>query len=140
MCANWRKTAWVMDTTEIDALFNRLQRTTGNAERTINEVLKRSGSPKVMASIQPNIPLSLKQKKHARNSKALTVKHGNLEFTVRPKRAFEYIKYPDLAIGTSQYNEPKKFMKKGLDDVAPDVVHDIVSAVITDIQQTLGGD
>lgn len=140
MCANWRQTEWQMDTTELDALFNRLQSTAGNAERTINDVLKRSGAPKVMASIQPNIPLSPKQKKHARNSKALMVKHGNLEFTVRPKRAFEYIKYPDLAIGTSQYNEPKRFMKKGLDGVTPDVVHDIVSEVISDIQQTLGGD
>ena len=140
MCANWRQTAWSMDTTEIDALFQRLQRTSGNAERTINDVLQKKAAPKVMEQIQPTIPLSPRRKKHARKSKALTVKHGNLEFTIRPKRSFTYIKYPDLAIGTSHKNEPKMVMKKGLDSALPDVMSDIVDAVITDIQNTLGGD
>lgn len=121
-------------------MFKRMQKVSGNAERTINDVLKKKAAPKVMEHIQPNISLSPRRKKHARNSKALTVKHGNLEFTIRPKRTFEYIKYPDLAIGTSQYNEPKNFMKKGLEEAQPEVMGDIVDEVILEIQKTIGGD
>lgn len=140
MCANWRRTAWSMDLSELEDIFKRLQQVTGKAERTINDVLKKKTAPKVMEHIQPNIPLSPRRKKHARKSKALTVKHDNLQFTIRPKRQFEYIKYPDLAIGTSHRNEPKNFMKKGLEEARPAVIAEIVDEVISEINNTLGGD
>ncbi|MER2107458.1 MAG: hypothetical protein ABS949_11015 [Solibacillus sp.] len=109
-------------------------------EKTINDVLKKSGSSRVMASIQPNIPVSMRKKKHARTNRPLTAVHSHFQFKVRPKRKFEYIKYPDLAIGRSQYREPAMFMKQGLDEATPEVVNDIIQAVITDIQNTIGGD
>lgn len=140
MCANWRQTAWEMDTSEIDTLFTNLQRTSSTVEKTINDVLKKSGSSRVMASIQPNIPVSMRKKKHARTNRPLTAVHSHFQFKVRPKRKFEYIKYPDLAIGRSQYREPAMFMKQGLDEATPEVVNDIIQAVITDIQNTIGGD
>lgn len=140
MCANWQQTAWSMDLSELEHLFKRLQQVTGNSERTINEVLQKKAAPKVMERIQPNMPLSPRKKKHARTSKALTVKHGNLQFTIRPKRSFEYIKYPDLAIGTSHKNDPKMFMKKGLDEARSELIEELVHAVITEINNTLGGD
>lgn len=66
-----------------------------------------------MENIQENIPLSpRKNKKHAKTSSSLTVKHENMGFTIRPKRAFEYIKYPDLAIGTSNRNRENVHEKR----------------------------
>ena len=58
-------------------------------------------------------------------------------FTIRPKRAFEYIKYPDLAIGTSHRNREKMFMKKGLDRSTPKIVDDLTTSVLQSIEDTL---
>ncbi|PTY79621.1 hypothetical protein B5V89_05085 [Heyndrickxia sporothermodurans] len=127
-----------MDFPDVDRLVESISKIPNRSETVINNTLRAKGAPKAMDSIQPIIPLSRKKKKHARDSKALAVKHGNLEFTIRPKRAFEYIKYPDLGIGTSKRNRPKKFMEKGLDKAASRIVDDLADAVIKEIDNTLG--
>ncbi|MFE7204631.1 hypothetical protein [Heyndrickxia sporothermodurans] len=134
MCA----AKWSMDFPDVDRLVESISKIPNRSETVINKTLRAKGAPKAMDSIQPIIPLSRKKKKHARDSKALVVKHGNLEFTIRPKRAFEYIKYPDLGIGTSKKKQPKEFMKKGLDKAASRIVDDLADAVIKEIDNTLG--
>ncbi|WP_431030053.1 HK97-gp10 family putative phage morphogenesis protein [Lysinibacillus sp. LZ02] len=124
---------------ELDTLFRQMKRIPGRSETIINGVLRGEGAQMVMDEIQPNIPLSPLRKKHARTSKALTAKHGNLEFTIRPKRSFEYIKYPDLAIGTSHMNEPRNFMKKGLDKQTPQIIVKMLEGINEEIIQVLGG-
>lgn len=133
MCANWQ-----MDMTEIEMLFDKLKLIPDQSEKIINTVLKQKGAPMAMENIQENIPLSpRKNKMHAKTSSSLTVKHENMGFTIRPKRAFEYIKYPDLAIGTSHRNREKMFMKKGLDRATPKIVDDLTTSVLQSIEDTL---
>lgn len=139
MCANWRSPAWQMDLSELDTLFEQMKKVPNQSERIINEILRHEGAQMVIDAIQPTIPLSPRRKKHAQKSNALTAKHGNLEFTIRPKRSFEYIKYPDLAIGTSQHNEPKNFMKQGLDKTTKPIIIKLLEGINDEIKKTLGG-
>lgn len=143
MAANWRATAWQMDFVNVDRLLEKIELIPDRSESVINSTLKSKGAPKAMDFIQPEIPVSnwkgrVLNKKHAAKSKALSAKFGNLQFTIRPKPSFNYIKYPDLAIGTSQYNQPKKFMKNGLDIAAQYIVNDLTNAVSNEINKTLG--
>lgn len=143
MCADWRRTAWVVDFADVSEFLNKLERIPNQSEKIINRVLETKGAPRAMTTIQPTIPISswkgrVLNKKHAVKSKALTAEYRNLEFTIRPKPQFNYIKYPDLGIGTSIRNEPQMFMKKGLDKAAPLIVKDMEEAVISEINKTLG--
>lgn len=143
MASNWRATAWQMDFVDVDRLIEKIQMIPNKSEAVINGRLKVKGAPMAMNFIQPEIPISswkghVLKKKHASQSKALSVKYGNLEFTIRPKPSFNYIKYPDLGIGTSIKNKPKKFIKTGLDLAAQYIIDDLTDAVMEKINRTLG--
>ncbi|GIN86976.1 hypothetical protein J6TS2_33620 [Heyndrickxia sporothermodurans] len=130
---------WTINFKDVDRLAQNISKIPNRSEEIINRTLRGKSAPKAMESIQVGIPISPKQKRHAHSSKALNVQHGNLEFTIRPKRSFDYIKYPDLGIGTSKKKAPKLFMEKGLDKTSPTIVNDLNNAVIKEIENTLGG-
>jgi hypothetical protein len=137
MCA---ENQWKMDFTDVTNLLKQIKRIPNRSEAVINRRLREFGAPIAMQTIQEAIPVSLKRnKKHARNSNALRVKHDNLAFTIRPKPSFEYIKYPDLGIGTSKRNAPEQFMKKGLNKVRSKIISDLERAVSEEIQKDLKG-
>lgn len=135
---------WDVDFTDVEELIKKVEQIPNRSEKVINDALKSKGAPLAMQEIQEGIPVStwkgrVLNKKHARNNKALNVKYGNLEFTIRPKKQFEYIKYPDLGIGTSQHNPPKNFMRGGLEKARPPIVKNLTKAVEDEITKTLGG-
>lgn len=135
MCA---ANSWSIEFEDIDRLINNITKIPNRSEKVINESLREKGAPLAMQDIQPEIPVSMRKKKHAHDSKALSAKFGNLEFTIRPKRSFDYIKYPDLGIGKSKRNPPKHFMNKGLQKAAPKIIKDLNKEVISEINNTLG--
>nr|WP_259545001.1 hypothetical protein [Heyndrickxia oleronia] len=130
---------WSIDFTDVDKLIENMSKIPNRSEEVINKSLQTKGAPLAMSDIQVDIPISPFVKRHAHSNKALNVTFANLQFTIRPKRQFEYIKYPDLAIGTSKNNAPKQFMKKGLQKAEPKIVKDLTDSVIEEINKTLGG-
>lgn len=110
--------SWELTINGHDELLVRMEKYSSQSERIINQVLKERGSDIAIKKIEQIIPVSEEQlrkgHKHAKFSNPLQVEHINLGFIVRPKKKFEYIKYPDLGIGHSQNNQPEEFMKRGL--------------------------
>lgn len=110
--------SWELTIKGHDELLVKMEKYSSESERVINDVLKQRGSDIALTKIEPLIPVSEEQlrkgHKHAKFSKPLQVEHINLGFIVRPKKKFEYIKYPDLGIGRSVNNQPEEFMKRGL--------------------------
>ncbi len=109
---------WEVTLVGQDALLVKMQSYASKSEETINRVLKESGGQLAVDKITNLIPVSSgdlrRGHRHAKSSKPLNVQYFNLGFRVRPKKSFEYIKYPDLGIGTSQRNQPQDFMQRGL--------------------------
>ncbi|MDT2810064.1 hypothetical protein P7H43_06175 [Enterococcus asini] len=109
---------WAVTLVGQDALLIKMQNYSSQSEAVINQVLKESGGRLAVDKITNLIPISKEElrrgHRHAKSSKPLSVQYFNLGFRVRPKKKFEYIKYPDLGIGTSQYNQPQDFMQRGL--------------------------
>ena len=109
---------WAVTLVGQDALLIKMQNYSSQSEAVINQVLKESGGQLAVDKITNLIPISREDlrrgHRHAKGSKPLNVQYFNLGFRVRPKKKFEYIKYPDLGIGTSQYNQPQDFMQHGL--------------------------
>lgn len=135
---------WSVSIEGVDRLLVNVAKIPDRSERIINDRLKIFAAPLAMQNIQGKIPVSkwnerVLNKTHARYSKALTVKHDNLAFTIRPRPKFSYIKYPDLAIGTSRGNEPKRFIRRGLETSVPQISDDLDRAVKNEINKTLKG-
>ena len=118
---------WQLSIQGHDQLLAKMEKYSSQSEQVINRVLKDRGSNIAVDKIEQFIPVSEDQlrsgHKHAKFSKPLQVEHINLGFIVRPKKKFEYIKFPDLGIGHSKNNQPEEFMKRGL-SVALDPITD----------------
>lgn len=101
-----------------DALLIKMKNYSSQSEDVINKTLKEKGGQLAIDKITNLIPISdgdlRRGHRHAKSSKPLSVQYFNLGFSVRPKKNFEYIKYPDLGIGTSKRNQPQGFMQRGL--------------------------
>lgn len=98
----------------------------GDAEKQINDYLSGPGKIKIINSIVNLIPVSDKDKKHAKNSKPLKGVNYNLSLTIRSKRQFNYLYFPQMAEGTSKNNTPNDFMEKGVDSIYDSVVNDLI--------------
>jgi HK97 gp10 family phage protein len=139
------KNHWQIEFDDIKTLEEKVKRIPSRAEEAINNVLHIDGIQIVVDEIQPNIPVSkwksrIRKKKHARDMKNVQQnKKENLSFTIRPKPKFNYLKYPDLAIGTSQHNEPQMFMNKGLKLAAPKIIKELNETLEKIINESLGG-
>lgn len=98
----------------------------GDAEKQINDYLSGPGKIKIINSIVNLIPVSDKDKKHAKDSKPLEGVNYNLSLTIRSKRQFNYLYFPQMAEGTSKNNTPNDFMEKGVDSIYDSVVNDLI--------------
>ena len=133
-----------MDTTGIDVLLKEMQKIPEKSEKVVNRYLHGEGIEKGIKQIEPYIPVShwqgrARNKKHARGSNPLVGAPINLGFIIRPKPKFNYLKYPDLAIGQSQHNNPIKFMENGIKRATPTLIDDLMGELTQEIQKILGG-
>ncbi|MED1539464.1 MULTISPECIES: hypothetical protein [Bacillus] len=136
--------SWSLEFGDIEKLENKLKQIPNKSEQALNKVLHNDGVNLALESIQPQIPIStwkgrVRNKRHARNEKALTNSKMNLGFTIRPTPRFNYLKYPDLGIGRSAKNTPQKILERGLQTATPKISERLNTELDKAIQQTLGG-
>ena len=115
-----------------DQLLVKMQDYSNQSEQVINDTLKKTGGEIATDKITNFIPVSAEQlrsgHRHAKSSKPLTVTYFNLGFRVRPKGSFDYLKYPDLGIGTSKKNKPQEFMRRGLEIALDPITDELIRA------------
>lgn len=125
---------WDLKIRGMDQLLSKLEKIPDESEAVINQTLKNESGKTAVDSIDSITPVSKKalsrtHPKHAKGSNAYRVTYGNLGFTIRPTKNFNYIKFPDLGIGTSADSSPKRFMRNGLDRSVPKIEQQLLSAV-----------
>ncbi len=107
-----------IDYSEVEALQEKFKKIPDHVEDIINSYLHNEGVIIAENSIQSLMPMSKRQKRakqHAKNAKSLRHKGLNLGFEIRPTSKFNYLVFPDRALGTSKKNKSQEFMEKGLD-------------------------
>lgn len=122
--------SWTINIRGHDELLSKMERYSSQSEQVINTVLKEYGGKTAVSKITPIIPVSAEQARrghrHAQSSTPLRVQYKNLGFVIRPKNPFDYLKYPDLGIGTSIKNQPKEFLMRGLDMAVDPIVTELL--------------
>ena len=108
----------------------KIQQAIGNyedkAEDVINKYIHGEGKDKLINSIHNCIPVSDRNKKHARDADSLTNKNFNLGIRITTKQKYNYLVFTMTASGTSQGTSEKPFMEEGVKKVKDNVVNDIL--------------
>lgn len=112
-----------------------LKKSVVNLEPKINEYLHVKGSKQVMQAIIGFMPVSNRNKKHAKNSNPLKIQDLNLGFEVYAKGgaankngSFGYLVFPDEGRGTSN-PVAQRFFEEGLKSKEDILFKDIMKII-----------
>lgn len=126
--------SWQLKINGMDTLLKKIKQIPDDSETVINKTLQNESGKTTITAIDIGTPISKKSltrthKKHAKGSDEYKIVYENLGFKIRPQKKFNYVKYPDLGIGTSQHNVPRNFMRNGLDRSTPKIRQQLMKAV-----------
>lgn len=120
---------------DLSSLSNLVQQLPGRAEETINQILHTDGVEIVAKEMTNLLPVSNRQKPHAKNSKWWTKETGNLEFVVKSrggaasrKGSFGYLVFPDEGRGPSNPFE-QDFSGRSLQRSTPKILEKLHGAL-----------
>lgn len=129
-----------VDTSQFETLQRNIERLPNVAETVINADLKDKISPVMQKSILGLMPMSKRQKQHAKLYKSLNADNKeNLTLTIKPKSKYRYLVFPDLGLGTSKKKAPQKFMEHGVEQKVNYSIEELNKSLIEEINKTIGG-
>ncbi len=111
---------------QLDELINAVENDAEAAEIAITNYLATDGQRLIKSSIENLIPVSNRQKKHAKTSNPLQHDTYNMSVVIYPKKPFYYLYYVDQAQGTSRGKQPADFMERGLEQVVEPLFNDML--------------
>lgn len=124
-------TQFNLDYGDILKLEEKIAKIPEQTENLLNEILHSFGAKSVKDDITSRLPVSNRNKKHAKTSNWSKVEKGNLEFVVKSKggaannkNSFGYLVFPNEGRGPSNPME-QRFMEKGLESSTPKVLDEI---------------
>lgn len=116
---------------DINRLITTIQNYSGNAEKAIGNYLENELPDIAKPSIQNLIPVSDRNKKHAKNSAPFTEDmEGNLSIYIHTKKAYHYLYFPDEGEGTSKGQEPHYFMEEGMERKYDEIVNGLLDSLL----------
>ena len=116
---------------DINKLVASIQNYSGNAEQAIGNYLENELPGIAKPSIQNLIPVSNRNKKHAKNSAPFTEDmEGNLSSYIHTKKPFHYLYFPDEGEGTSKGQEPHYFMEEGMERKYDEIVNGLLDSLL----------
>lgn len=132
-----------IDFKEVEQLEANLAKLGDEAEGTVNELLYKMGVETVTKDVTDLLPVSSRNKKHAKYSKPFTHEPLNLGFIFKTKggaannkTSFGYLVFPDEGRGP---RNPRKqdFTGRGIDRAKPKIIDELTNVITKKIQEGL---
>lgn len=111
---------------QLEELIYAVDNDAQSAEIAITNYLATDGQRTIKASIENLIPVSNRQKKHAKHSNPFEHESHNMSVVIYAKKQFHYLYYVDQAQGTSRGKQPADFMERGLEQVVEPLFNDML--------------
>ncbi|MCV9886240.1 hypothetical protein [Metabacillus halosaccharovorans] len=127
-----------LDYKDFEKLQEKFKKIPDEVEKTINSFLHKQGVEIMTNDVLANMPISNRNKRHARQSKPLTSVNFNLGFELKPKPRFRYLVFPDKALGTSINSTAKEFMEKGLNKSTQKIINGLNEQIDQKIKEAFG--
>ena len=118
---------------DVNKLIEAIQRYEDNAEDAISNYLETEVPSITKPSIQSLIPVSDRNKKHARTSAPFTEDmEGKLSIYIHTKKQWHYLYFPDEGEGTSKGQMPHDFMNQGVENEYDTLVNGLLDSLINE--------
>ncbi|MGQ4666527.1 hypothetical protein ACUIJN_11915 [Metabacillus halosaccharovorans] len=127
-----------LDYKDLEKLQEKFKKVPDEVEKTINSFLHKQGVEIMINDVLADMPISERNKRHARQSKPLTSVNFNLGFELKPKPRFRYLVFPDKALGTSINNTAEEFMEKGLNKSTQKIINGLNEQIDQKIKEAFG--
>lgn len=133
-------TTFKLDTRQFEVLQRAIQLYSGNAERTVNDVLHNEGGKLINDEIMRLLPESGRdwkgKRKAAKRAKPFSQKNENLAVTVRTVSAYHYLYFPDDGTNTKHHvgykGRPREFMYKGAENQTGKIIDRCIERLINE--------
>lgn len=121
---------------DINKLIESIQAFSGDAEDAIGNYLENTLPDIAKPSIQHLIPVSDRNKPHARYSSPFTEDmDGRLSISIHTTKKWHYLYFPDEGEGTSKGQQPHNFMEEGLEAEYDTIINGLLDSLINVWQQ-----
>lgn len=121
---------FTLQDSDVKRIQDQIERFPKNAEKKINDYLKKEGKETLIQGVTKYTPVSNRKKKHARNSKPYKGTNGNLSVKIESKSPYNYLYFPNAGTGTSKRNPRNEgFMQDGIDAIHNQVINDLLDAI-----------
>lgn len=118
---------------DVNKLIEAIQRYEDNAEDAISNYLETEVPSITKPSIQSLIPVSDRNKAHARTSAPFTEDmEGKLSIYIHTKKQWHYLYFPDEGEGTSKGQMPHDFMNQGVENEYDTLVNGLLDSLINE--------
>lgn len=131
-----------IDTTKLDEILDTIQRFSDGreAEKIINETLLSEGATLIKEKIQKLLPASGRtwKKKEASAKSTQPFRHiqeKNLEVTIRSKKAYQYLYFPDDGTNTLNHVGNQKFMYGGAELAKNEIINLIIERMLDKLEE-----
>lgn len=116
---------------DVDRLQQAIINYGNEAEQTINDYLTTEAKDTFSRSITDLIPLSNRNKQHARNSNPVKGEQKeNLSLYLHTPGRYHYLYFPDEGEGTSKNRGPADFMQRGVDAESGNVINKLLDDIL----------
>ncbi len=123
---------------EMDELQKAMQNFQGNTEDVINEVLHNEAGPIVQDEVMRLMPESGKtwkgKRKSAKSANSLMLVKENLAVTVKPKKAYQYLYFPDDGTNTKRHVGNQQFFKRGGESKKSEIIDRCIGRLVDDFE------
>ncbi len=131
-------TTFKLDMQQFETLQRAIQQYSGDAERTVNDVLHNEGGKLINDEIMRLLPESGRtwngKRKAAKQAKPFTQKNENLAVIVRTVSAYHYLYFPDDGTNTKNHigyrRRPREFMYKGAENQTGAIIDRCINRLI----------
>ena len=131
-------TTFKLDAQQFETLQRAIQLYSGDAERTVNDVLHNEGGKLINDEIMRLLPESGRKwkgkRRAAKQARPFTQKDENLAVIVRTVSSYHYLYFPDDGTNTKNHigykGRPREFMYKGAENQTGEIMDRCINRLI----------
>lgn len=124
---------------EFEQLYQQMENFQGNTEKVINKVLHEEASPLISEAVKRLMPRSgarwKGKKAAAADANSLMDKKENLAITVKSRKAYQYLYFPDDGTNTRRHVGNKQFFKRGGESQRNEIVNRCINRLVNDFEE-----
>lgn len=124
---------------EFEQLYQQMENFQGNTEKVINKVLHEEASPLISDAVKRLMPRSgarwKGKKAAAADANSLMDKKENLAITVKSRKAYQYLYFPDDGTNTRRHVGNKQFFKRGGESQRNEIVNRCINRLVNDFEE-----